>query len=317
MINTAKTDLVQLATALQALESEKTNPASAQLDTLDALEIATLMNREDYKVAEAVSKVLPEIGNAIEAAAAALRAGGRIIYTGAGTSGRLGVLDASEVPPTFSAPPDMVIGLIAGGDAAMFTAQEGIEDSASQGVKDLRAVNVGANDLVVGLAASGRTPYVLGAIEYARTVGAKTAGISCNARSALAQLCDISITPIVGPEILSGSTRLKSGTAQKQILNMISTGAMVKIGKCYGNRMVDLTASNKKLKARAINLVADLAPVGKPAAEAALIAAGWDIKVAILTLTSGRPPSEAATLIKAADGQLRLAIATAQNQANG
>ncbi len=311
MTDTAKSDLIQLATALEALESEKTNPASAQLDMLNALEIATVMNREDHKVAEAVSKVLPDIGRAIEAATAALQAGGRIIYTGAGTSGRLGVLDASEVPPTFSAPPDMVIGVMAGGDAAMFAAQEGVEDSPEQGVADLRAVNVSANDFVVGLAASGRTPYVLGALGQARAVGAKTAGISCNAASPLAQLCDIPITPIVGPEILSGSTRLKSGTAQKQILNMISTGAMVQIGKCYGNRMVDLKASNKKLKARAINLVADLAPIGKPEAEAALIAANWDIKSAILTIETGLDVKGAAALIKAHGGHLRSAIAEA------
>jgi len=311
MTDTAKTDLIQLATALQALESEKTNPASAQLDTLEALDIATVMNREDHKVAEAVAKVLPDIGRAIEAAAAALQAGGRIIYTGAGTSGRLGVLDASEVPPTFSAPPDMVIGVMAGGDAAMFTAQEGVEDSPEQGAADLSAVNVSPKDFVVGLAASGRTPYVLGALAKARAVGAKTAGISCNAASPLARACDIPITPIVGPEILSGSTRLKSGTAQKQILNMISTGAMVRIGKCYGNRMVDLKASNKKLKARAINLVADLAPIGKPEAQAALIAANWDIKTAILTIETGLDVKGAAALIKAHNGHLRRAIAQA------
>ena len=311
MTDTAKSDLIQLATALQELESEKANPASERLDALNALEIAAVMNREDHKVAEAVSKVLPDIGRAIEAAAAALRAGGRIIYTGAGTSGRLGVLDASEVPPTFSAPPDMVIGVMAGGDAAMFTAQEGVEDSPEQGAEDLRAVSVSANDFVVGLAASGRTPYVLGALGHARAVGAKTAGISCNAASPLARACDIPITPIVGPEILSGSTRLKSGSAQKQVLNMISTGAMVKIGKCYGNRMVDLKASNKKLKARAINLVADLAPIGKAEAEAALIQAGWDIKTAILTIETGLTVKGAAALIKTHGGHLRRAIAEA------
>ncbi len=252
---------------------------------LKALEIAALMNAEDHKVARAVERVLPEIGNAIEAAAVALRAGGRIIYIGAGTSGRLGVLDAAEVPPTFSAPPDMVIGLIAGGEAAMFSAQEGIEDDPARGADDLRMVNLSARDFVVGLAASGRTPYVLGALREAQAIGAITAGISCNKQSPLAQLCDIAITPIVGPEILSGSTRLKSGTAQKQILNMISTGAMVKIGKCFGNRMVDLNASNKKLKARAINLVVDLSGRQESTAIEALVATDWNIKAAILKLT--------------------------------
>ncbi len=317
MTDTAKTDLIQLAQALQALESEKTNPASAQLDTLNALEIATLMNAEDHKVALAVKKVLPDIGRAIAAATAALQAGGRIIYIGAGTSGRLGVLDASEVPPTFSAPPDMVVGQIAGGDAAMFRAQEGVEDNPTQGARDINRLGVSADDFVVGLAASGRTPYVLGAIGRAQALGAKTAGIACNADSPLAQLCDIAISPVVGPEILSGSTRLKSGTAQKQILNMISTGAMVQIGKCYGNRMVDLSASNKKLKARAINLVADLVPTAPPEAQAALVAANWDIKVAVLALKSALPPAQAAALIKTSGGQLRRAIATARKQAAG
>ncbi|MBL1436978.1 MAG: N-acetylmuramic acid 6-phosphate etherase [Rhodobacteraceae bacterium] len=310
MTDTAKTDLIQLALGLQELDSEKTNPASEQLDTLSPLEIATLMNAEDHKIAEAVEKVLPQIGQAIEAAARALRAGGRIIYTGAGTSGRLGVLDAAEVPPTFSAPPDMVIGLIAGGNAAMFKAQEGIEDSAEQGAKDLRMVNVSATDFVVGLAASGRTPYVLGAMREAQEAGAKTAGISCNTHSPLAQLCDIPITPIVGPEILSGSTRLKSGSAQKQILNMISTGAMVKIGKCYGNRMVDLNASNKKLQGRAINLVADLSKSDRKAALAALIATEWNIKAAILMQACGGDLDANAAIKRVEDfgGHLRSAI---------
>ncbi len=315
MTDTAKTDLIQLASALQRLDSEKTNPASEQLDTLSPLEIATLMNAEDHKVAHAVEKVLPQIGQAIEAAAAALRAGGRILYIGAGTSGRLGVLDAAEVPPTFSAPPGMVIGLIAGGKAAMFSAQEGIEDDFEQGAEDLDSVNVSAVDFVVGLAASGRTPYVLGALGKAQAVGAKTAGISCNTQSPLAQLCDIPITPIVGPEILSGSTRLKSGTAQKQILNMISTGAMVKIGKCYGNRMVDLNASNKKLQARAINLVSDLSQSDKDVALVALKATDWNIKAAILQLACGEQ-MDAKTAVKRVSefgGHLRDAIEASQS----
>ncbi|NOR60866.1 MAG: N-acetylmuramic acid 6-phosphate etherase [Rhodobacteraceae bacterium] len=310
MTDTANADLIQLAHALQSLDSEKAHADSEQLDTFSPLEIATLMNREDQKVALAVQKVLPDIGRAIKAATEALRAGGRIIYIGAGTSGRLGVLDAAEVPPTFSAPPDMVIGLIAGGEAAMFRAQEGIEDDAAQGAEDLREIALSADDFVVGLAASGRTPYVLGALGYAQKTGAKTAGISCNAQSPLAQLGDIPITPIVGPEILSGSTRLKSGTAQKQILNMISTGVMVRIGKCYGNRMVDLNASNKKLKARAVNLVADLANCASAAALQALLSANWNIKAAILML-SNATPIDAETAIKqvnAAKGHLRKAM---------
>lgn len=309
MTDTVKSNLIQLACALHGLESEKTNPASEKLDMLNSLEIATLMNAEDHKVAHAVQRVLPEIGAAIEAAATALRAGGRIIYIGAGTSGRLGVLDAAEVPPTFSAPSDMVIGLIAGGAAAMFSSQEGIEDDPARGADDLGAVKVSALDFVVGLAASGRTPYVLGAIRKAQAGGAKTAGISCNAQSPLAQLCDLAITPIVGPEILSGSTRLKSGTAQKQILNMISTGAMVRIGKCYGNRMVDLNASNEKLKARAINLVEELTPCDKDAALKALESTKWDIKAAILIGKTGMSAMDAISSIRASGGHLRKAIA--------
>ncbi len=228
---------------------------------------------------------------------------------GAGTSGRLGVLDAAEVPPTFSAPPEQVIGLIAGGREAMFRAQEGCEDDPRGGARDLETAAVGPEDFVVGLAASGRTPYLLGAIRRAGAVGAVTAGISCNENSVLSRVCDIAITPLVGPEILSGSTRLKSGTAQKQVLNMISTGAMVRIGKCYGNRMVDLSAGNDKLKARAINLVDDLAPGGKEAAERALEATGWDIKAAILVCETGIAPATAIARIRQCNGHLRDAIA--------
>lgn len=313
MTNTPDPDLFQLAQSLQGLESEKVNEASENLDALSPLEIATLMNREDRKVADAVEKALPDIARAIDAAAAALHAGGRIIYVGAGTSGRLGVLDASEVPPTFSAPPDLVVGLIAGGKEAMFRAQEGSEDDADAGADDLSALGPGPNDFVVGLAASGRTPYVLGAIRKAQAVGAKTAGISCNADSPLARMSDIAITTIVGPEILTGSTRLKSGTAQKQVLNMISTGAMVRIGKCYGNRMVDLDATNAKLKARAINLVNSLSPGDTNDALAALEATGWNIKAAILALTTATDPKTAIARINEADGHLRSALEVDQD----
>ena len=314
MTDIPNTDLIQLSHALQNLDSEKVNAASEQLDAMSPLDIAVLMNEEDQRATRAVARVLPKIAQAIEAAADALRAGGRLIYVGAGTSGRLGVLDASEIPPTFSASPDLVIGLIAGGNEAMFRAREGAEDDPVQGAADLEAIGLTSNDFVVGLAASGRTPYVLGAINKARAVGARTAGISCNENSVLDKNVDIAITPLVGPEILGGSTRLKSGTAQKQVLNMISTGAMVRIGKCYGNRMVDLNASNEKLKARAINLVADLAPLDKSAAQAALIAADWDIKTAILTAKTGLDVQAATALIKAGNGHLRRAIANAENR---
>ena len=312
MTNMPDPELIQLAHYLQGLESERVNPASERLDTLSPLEIARLMNREDRKVADAVAAALPEIARAIEAASRALGSDGRVIYVGAGTSGRLGVLDAAEIPPTFSFPPDRVIGLIAGGEAAMFRAQEGCEDSPAAGATDLAALDPGKEDFVIGLAASGRTPYVLGALERARAAGATTAGISCNADSPLALQSDIPITLEVGPEILTGSTRLKSGTAQKQVLNMISTGAMVQIGKCYGNRMVDLDATNEKLKARAINLVSDLAPTDAEAALKALRATGWNIKAAILALKSGIAPDEAIRRIDAADGHLRRALEALQ-----
>ncbi len=307
-MNTANAQLFQLARDLRALESEKPHADSQALDGLDALQIARLMNREEGRVVAAVQQVLPDVARAIDAAAHALGNGGRVIYLGAGTSGRLGVLDASEIPPTFSAPPDLFIGLIAGGPEAMFRAREGAEDDPSQGAADLDGVGLSAADFVVGLAASGRTPYVLGAIDHARAIGATTAGISCNPGSELARRADIAITPVVGPEILSGSTRLKSGSAQKQVLNMISTGAMVRIGKCYGNRMVDLAATNDKLRARAVNLVMDLAQASPDDALAALARAEWDIKTAVVMLHAGLDPEAARTALARAGGHLRPAL---------
>ncbi len=300
--------LVELSSALAELTSESTNPASEDLDSLSPLEIAHLMNAQDKLVALAVEKQLENVAQAIEAAADALRAGGRIVYVGAGTSGRLGVLDASECPPTFSVEHGRVIAIIAGGEKAVFTACEGAEDDAGQGRADIARVQVTPNDLVVGLAASGRTPYVIGALKEAGACGAVTAGISCNGPAPLHAVADISITPDVGPEILAGSTRLKSATAQKMILNMISTGAMVRIGKVFGNRMVDLNASNEKLRARAVNLVADLTPTTKHRALAALVEADWDIKVAILTERTGENVRVARDLIKKHGGHLRAAL---------
>lgn len=308
MTDAQNPDLVDLAQTLQRLDSEKVNSASDDLDTLSAFEIATLMNREDHKVAQAVAKVLPQVGLAIEAATKAIEAGGRIIYVGAGTSGRLGVLDASEVPPTFSAPPSLFVGLIAGGREAMFCAQEGIEDDTEQGMRDMASAKVDNRDFVVGLAASGRTPYVLAALTEAHNRGARTAGISCNRENAMDGIADISITPVVGPEVLSGSTRLKSGTAQKQILNMISTGAMVQIGKCYGNRMVDLKASNEKLKARAMNLVVQLTGANHDVALQTLTECAWNIKAAILVIRAGVSPQEAEHAVNSAGGHLRVAL---------
>ncbi len=310
-IDIANSQLFRLSHALRKLESEMPNAGSSQLDTLSAEEIAALMNREETRAVGAVGKVLPQVARAIEAAAAALGAGGRVIYVGAGTSGRLGVLDASEIPPTFSAPPGLFIGLVAGGPGAMFGAVEGAEDDPERGAADLEETGIAARDFVVGLAASGRTPYVLGAVRHARICGAVTAGISSNPSSELSAAVEIAITPELGPEILSGSTRLKSGSAQKQILNMISTGAMVRLGKCYGNRMVDLAASNEKLRARALNLVADLAEVSAGDALAALCRCGWEIKTAILMLRAGLSLGAARAIVAEAGGHLRPALAAA------
>jgi N-acetylmuramic acid 6-phosphate etherase len=236
---------------LGALVSESRNPATLRLDEMTTLEMVSCFNQEDRKVPEAIEKVLPAIAQAVDLTAAALKAGGRLIYLGAGTSGRLGVLDASECPPTFGVPHGMVIGLIAGGPGALLKAVEGAEDDAALGEADLIALDLTATDMVVGLAASGRTPYVIGALRYARQLGCPTAAISCNPDSPIAHEAQVAISPVVGPEALTGSTRLKSGTAQKLVLNMLSTGAMVKLGKVYQNLMVDVKATNVKLVDRA------------------------------------------------------------------
>lgn len=304
----ATDNLLLLSSTLQGLTSEGINARSERLDEMSALEIAQLMNSEDQTVAHAVEKVLPAVAKAIDAAHDALAKGGRIVYVGAGTSGRLGVLDASEIPPTFSAPASLFHAIIAGGQAAIFEAQEGIEDNRTQGVLDLDAAKVSDIDVVIGLAVSGRTPYVLAALEEAQKRNATTIGISCNPGSELEQQADIAITPEVGPEILSGSTRLKSGTAQKMVLNMISTGAMVRLGKCYQNRMVDLNITNEKLRARALNLVRELTEADKEAALHALVEANWNVKVAIVICKTGLDAAAASDLIQSAGGHLRQAL---------
>jgi N-acetylmuramic acid 6-phosphate etherase len=304
----ATDNLLLLSSTLQGLTSEGINARSERLDEMSALEIAQLMNSEDQTVAHAVEKVLPAVAKAIDAAHDGLAKGGRIIYVGAGTSGRLGVLDASEIPPTFSASTSLFHAIIAGGQAAIFEAQEGIEDDRAQGVVDLDAANVTEIDVVIGLAVSGRTPYVLAALEEAQKRNAITIGISCNPGSELERQADIAITPEVGPEVLSGSTRLKSGTAQKMVLNMISTGAMVRLGKCYQNRMVDLNITNEKLRARALNLVRELTEADKEAALHALVEANWNVKVAIVICKTGLDAAAAFDLIQSAGGHLRQAL---------
>ena len=289
---------------LGALVSETRNPQTMDLDALSTLELVHRFNQQDTLVAEAVKATLPQVACAVDAAANALKAGGRIIYMG----GRLGVLDASECPPTFGVPHGLVVGLIAGGPGALLKAVEGAEDNPQLGEDDLRALNLTAQDLVVGLAASGRTPYVIGGLKYARSVGCTTVAISCNPDSPIAHEADIAISPVVGPEALTGSTRLKSGTAQKLVLNMISTGAMVKFGKVYQNLMVDMQATNVKLIDRACRMVVEATGIAREQAQALLKQTDFDVKPAILMALTGLDAAAAREKLAAHQGFLRAAL---------
>ncbi|MEQ9887707.1 N-acetylmuramic acid 6-phosphate etherase [Pectobacterium zantedeschiae] len=293
---------------LGTLVSETRNPATMTLDQLSTLEMMHVFNQEDRKVPEAIAQVLPAIADAVDLATASLQAGGRLIYLGAGTSGRLGVLDASECPPTFGVPHGLVIGLIAGGPGALLKAVEGAEDDPELGAADLKALSLTATDMVIGLAASGRTPYVIGALRYAREVGCRTAAISCNPHSPIAQEAQIAISPVVGPEALTGSTRLKSGTAQKLVLNMISTGVMVKLGKVYQNLMVDVKATNVKLLDRACRIVVDATGAEWDRARQALVQSDNDVKPAILMLLANIDVEAARERLKKHNGYLREAL---------
>ncbi|MCE2810792.1 MAG: N-acetylmuramic acid 6-phosphate etherase [Planctomycetaceae bacterium] len=290
------------------LTTEQNNPDSIAIDQMEPIEIARLMNLEDHKVLQAVDKVLPAIAQAIQTVTQRIENGGRLIYIGAGTSGRLGVLDASECPPTFNTPPSLVVGLIAGGQRALTTAIEGAEDNAQAGAEDLRGVNLSPSDVVCGIATSGRTPYVLGALTYARTIQAATIGVTCNEVSELSTVCDILIAPVVGPEILSGSTRLKAGTATKLVLNMISTGTMIRIGKTYGNWMVDLRATNVKLKDRSIRIVSGITGLGRNESELLLAACDGEVKTAIVSHTLGISKQAAQERLLESGGRLRSAL---------
>lgn len=290
------------------MTTEARNPASERIDTLSPLEIVQLMNAEDAKIPAAIAREADAIARAIEIIADRLGRGGRLIYIGAGTSGRLGVLDATECPPTFSTPPEMVVGLIAGGYTALTRAVEGAEDHPEYAVADLQEAKLGANDVVVGIATSGRTPYVIGGLEYARSVGASAIGLACNDGSALAAAADLMITPVVGPEVVSGSTRLKAGTATKLVLNMLTTGAMVRLGKTYGNLMVDLKATNTKLVQRTRRIVAMLTGLTEEQAEAELARCGGELKTTVVAVKQQVTPERARELLKAAQGQLRGAL---------
>ena len=293
---------------LASLATESRNPSTEHLDELSTLEMLEVMNDEDAKVSVAVRAVIPEIAKTVNAIAARFAKGGRLFYTGAGTSGRLGVLDASECPPTFSVSADLVRGLIAGGDRALRLSSEHSEDSREEGARDLAAAGFSERDTLVGIAASGRTPYVLGAMEYARTLGALTVGLSCVPGSALAQAAEVAITPATGAEVLTGSTRLKAGTATKMVLNMISTGVMVRSGMTYGNLMVNVRATNAKLVDRAVRIVMAATACDRDTAERVFQEAGNDVKTAIVMQKLGVGKPEAQQKLGEAKGVLGHAL---------
>ena len=297
-----------LLQTLSTLITEQRNPNSMNVDSLSALEIVQLMNEEDKQVPLAIEKCLPQIAQAVECIVAAFQQGGRLVYIGAGTSGRLGVLDASECPPTFGVSPEMVKGIIAGGELALRHPIEGAEDSKEQAVVDLQTIQFSSKDVLVGIAASGRTPYVIGALEYAKSLGSVTVSIASNTNSAMANIVDIAIDTVVGPEVLTGSSRLKSGTAQKLVLNMLTTASMILMGKCYQNLMVDVQASNEKLKARAIRIVMQATDCDKALAEETLKQADQNAKLAIMMILSGLDRAQAEALLEKHHGKLQLAL---------
>ena len=300
----SQTEAAQLA----GLGTETRNPKTMTLDEMTPTEIVTIMNLEDAEVVRAVEVVLPQVARIVAMTTESLKRSGRIIYIGAGTSGRLGVLDAVECPPTFGVTDQIVIGLIAGGEKAFVKAQEGVEDNETQGKLDLQAIQLRREDSVIGLTASGRTPYVKGALQYAREIGCTTAAISCNCNAAVSKLADVAVEVLTGPEVLTGSTRLKAGTAEKMILNMISTASMVGIGKAYQNLMVDVQQTNEKLVYRAQNIVMQGTGCTRECACEALQEAGGNAKLAITKLLLGIDVATARQFLEQADGLVRKAI---------
>ena len=302
----------QLLQQLGSFLSESRNPDTMDLDTLDTLQLLQRINQADQQVPQVIAGILPQVAQAVDAIVAAFRSGGRLIYIGAGTSGRLGILDAAECPPTFSTPPEQVQALIAGGPAAILQAVEGAEDDAAQGVADVKAIALSAKDVLVGIAASGRTPYVVAAMQYGRELGATTIGISCNPATAVLTAADIPLCAAVGPEVLTGSTRMKSGTAQKLLLNMLSTASMVRSGKVYQNLMVDLHASNQKLLVRAARIVAEATGCSHQQAKHMLSESDYNAKLAILRILTGLAKPEASALLEQQAGFLRQALTQQQ-----
>jgi N-acetylmuramic acid 6-phosphate etherase len=293
---------------LRDLTTEMRNAKTKEIDKMSTLEILQIINDEDHRVAAAVREVLPQIEKAVEVAYQSIKNGGRLLYVGAGTSGRIGIIDAAECPPTFSVPSDIVQAVMAGGDQAFLVAVEGAEDDFEQGARDLENRHLTSLDTVVGIAASGRTPYVIGALQYAKQMNASTISLSNNKNSLISQYADINIEAVVGPEVLTGSTRMKAATAQKMILNMISSTTMIKCGKVYENLMVDLQISNKKLKERAISIIQNVTGVSYEKASKVLEVANNEVKVAIVMLEANVGYEQAKTMLQKADGFVRKAI---------
>lgn len=299
---------------LSQMITEGRNPASQNIDELTTEAMLRVINDEDKKVALAVEAIVPQIAQVVDAITAAFSKGGRLIYCGAGTSGRLGILDASECPPTFGTPRTQVVGLIAGGHTAILQAVENAEDNVDQGAQDLRDIQFNADDVLVGIAASGRTPYVLGALAYARQQGAFTAALTCNPNSPMSQAADVALTPVVGPEVVTGSSRMKAGTAQKLVLNMLTTGAMIRSGKVYGNLMVDVEATNQKLVQRQVNIVKQATDCDDATAQQALAACNGHCKTAIVMVLAGLTADEAKSLLSQNQGFIRNALRDAGAQ---
>ena len=293
---------------LEKLTTESRNANTLDIDKLSTLEMVKKINNEDKKVAEAVEKELPKIAEAIDGIVRGMYNGGRLIYIGAGTSGRLGILDASECPPTYGVSEEVVQGIIAGGTEAIFRAKEGAEDSEELAVEDLKLKKLNENDTVVGLAASGRTPYVISGLNYANEIGALTVSVTCNANSAVSKAAKISIAPVVGPEVITGSTRLKSGTAQKLVLNMLSTGAMIKLGKVYGNLMVDVKATNEKLVERSKRIVCEATGADREEVEKALNETDFDVKLSIFMILSKLDKNQAKCILDDKKGYIAEAL---------
>lgn len=298
---------------IEKLTTESINEATRNIDRLESLEIVTLINNEDKKVAEAIEKVLPQIAEAVESIVERFKKGGRIIYCGAGSSGRMGTLDAVELTPTYSVSPTRAFGLLAGGDEAMYTAVEGAEDSEELAVEDLKRVKLTADDCVIGIAASGRTPYTKAALEFGKQTGAFTISVTCNQDSAMAKIADISIAPVVGPEVINGSTRMKAGTAQKMVVNMLSTGTMIRLGKVYRNYMVHVQPTNEKLVKRAVKMIMDLTGAKEEQALNVLYEADKDVAAAIVMIECGCGKDQAREALLESGGQVRKAIAAVKN----